>query len=516
MRWLGAALVALSVLIVTAAGAEARADKLTSTPYGVVDFGDQIAYRVTGAKCRTARVAVDAYVGTARRQVAGPRSLPRSQPGRGCAGRATVPTWRRVSAAGWRPGEAISLALRSGRQLVPLRLMRINVAQQAPAAGSPTLVPAGDPQTGPGDDALAMKSGDAVGLGRVDLHQVDSIAVRVCITGVANPVLPGAGGGNVPTRIEPPVFMSLRENSATGPAIVGPIDVANDETNPFRFETLGFPGCYRLVVLPLTQAPDQDAPPLFLRVDSALPGVLKVNSVDIDGTGAAAGQAPLPAPKGMRTIFNGSSFHGFTETGCTLAGGAAVNQRTDANPADITPCSLTYDTPVTNMILHLQVRTENFFDNAAIMLGSQEIQLREAGEYLPGGYVGSLAAQFEKLDPYPAWNEVEIAQLGARTVVSVNGRTVTDVIDPNGAPAPYKLEFETQPFYSGHLGWVGYGDETGGLLDLGLGLTLPSGWGAYQFRNIQLLRCPSATAPVCAAVANARRGEVPVPAGAPA
>ena len=43
----------------------------------------------------------------------------------------------------------------------------------------------------------------------------------------------------------------------------------------------------------------------------------------------------------------------------------------------------------------------------------------------------------------------------------------------------------------------------------------PSEWGAFWFRDIRLLECASEDDPVCRRLADARRGQVPVPEGAP-
>lgn len=46
-------------------------------------------------------------------------------------------------------------------------------------------------------------------------------------------------------------------------------------------------------------------------------------------------------------------------------------------------------------------------------------------------------------------------------------------------------------------------------------MVTPSEWGAFWFRNIRLLECASVDDPVCRRLADARRGQVPVPEGAP-
>ena len=216
------------------------------------------------------------------------------------------------------------------------------------------------------------------------------------------------------------------------------------------------------------------------------------------------------APRGMRTIFDGKSFKGFDHSGCALRDGAATNERT-ADETEFGECSMTYKKAVRNVVIRLQLRREHFYDNAGVYLGEQEIQLRSAGEYLPGGYFGKFAARWQKLTSFPEWSTMEIVQLGARHVVTVNGRTVTDVMRDGGPPEPYRIEFVTQPQWSYRSGTeTGFGNE--GEPDT----VTPSEWGAFWFRNIQLLECKSEKDRVCRKLADARRGQVPVPDGAPA
>jgi hypothetical protein len=129
--------------------------------------------------------------------------------------------------------------------------------------------------------------------------------------------------------------------------------------------------------------------------------------------------------------------------------------------------------------------------------------LRSAGEYLPGGYFGEYAARWLKLNMYPDWSQFEIVQLGARYVVSINGRTVTDHIT-SVAPNPYTFGLATQPEWSYRWGVKsGFGsmnDET---------VTTPNDWGHYWFRNVRAYECASLTDPVCTSLAGARAGQAP-------
>ncbi len=211
----------------------------------------------------------------------------------------------------------------------------------------------------------------------------------------------------------------------------------------------------------------------------------------------------------MRAIFDGTSFDGWDQTGCALRDGAAVNARS-GNEAEVTPCSLTWREPLQDVVLRFRMRREHLVDNAGIYLGGQEIQLRSVGEYLPGGYFGQFAARWQKLSTFPAWDEIEVVQLGARHVVTVNGRTVTDVMRAGGAPEPYRLQLVSQPQWSYRAGaQTSFGNE--GFPDV----TAPGELGAFWFKDVRLTRCAGADDPVCRRLADARRGQVPVPAGAP-
>jgi hypothetical protein len=498
---------ACALLLLAALPAAGRAATLEAPAHGPVDFGDRVAYRVSGPDCLGARVR--ARVETGGRTLTGPESRPLPDAVAGdCSGVAEVPPFIALRDAGWSPGDRVEIALASNLGAVPLRYARIEVDQGRPAGGSPEVVAAGDQDTRGNDDAMAMDAGDVVGLGRLNVRKLDSLAFRFCVAGTPNPVLPGAGVV-VPERIEPSVVVSVRQDRPDGPPLLRPVDLSHTLQNLSRLATLGFGGCYRLVPVPITGRAMEDAPELFLRVEDAPPGAFTINSIDAGGTGAKVPTRSPADPPGMRTIFDGTSFHGFDQTNCALRDGAATNER-KSDDTQFTDCVMRYRRPLRNVVIRLDLRRENFYDNGGVYLGDQEIQLRSVGEYLPGGFFGQFAARWQKLTSWPDWSTMQIVQLGARHVVSVNGRSVTDVISANGPPEPYELSFHTQPQWSYRAGAdTGFGSE--GDPDV----VTPSDWGAFWFRNIRVLECSSEQDLTCRRLADAQRGQVPVPEGAP-
>lgn len=499
----------LVVAVGLAAPAGAQAATLDRPRHGVVDFGDRVAYRVTGPSCKNVRVRARVAFGKDRRVVRGPASRPRHNAvARGCSGAARLPGFAQLRDAGWRAGDrtAISLGSRAGR--LPLRYARFEVDHGKPVAGSPTVVAANDQDTRGDDNAVVMNKGDVISLGRANVRRIDSIAFRFCVAGAPNPVLPGAGVV-VPERAEPSAVVSIRQESPDGVALLKPVDLSNTLQNFSRFATLGFGGCYRLLPVPVTGRAIEKAPELFLKVEDAAPDAFTINSLDLAGTGAKLPTRLPRDPRRMRKIFNGKSFDGFTQSGCALRDRAVTNART-GDDQEIGECRMTYSRPLRNVVLRLQLRREHFYDNAGIYLGDQEIQLRSAGEYLPGGFFGQFAARWQKLTSFPEWSTIEIVQLGARHVVTINGRTVTDVMRSAGPPEPYELALVTQPQWSYRSGSeTGFGNEGGS------DTVTPSEWGAFWFRNIRLLECRSEKDIACRRLADARRGQVPVPEGAP-
>lgn len=494
-------LLCLSALTLALPVAAAPAATLQATDYGVVDFGDQTPFQVTGTRCgkATARVVLTfggVTVSGPRAKASGRAAAQRAV----CTGVARVPDYGSVARAGWKPGMPIGVSLVSRSGAVPLRFLRFEVDAGKVVGGAPATIDAGDQDTGAGDKALQMNEGDVVALGRVNVRQLRSLGLRVCIN----------QGADVPanslldTRQEPtPVTITVHQGSPTGPELVGPADVESLLLpTGGRLAAEGFGGCYRLVELPFRSRIAADAPELFLSVDrEPIPGVFQVNSIDFDGTGAKLPAPRQSDPRGMATIFDGTSFAGWDQTGCDLVDHAATRLPA-TNPADITNCVMTYAKPVHDVILRLDLRAERFPDNGGIFMPT-EIQIRQAGEYGMGGFFGEYAARAHKLDNFPDWTQMEIVQIGARYVVSVNGRTVTDHLASAGAPAPYPLRIQTQAEWSPAIGTeASFGNEQPVVSG-------PADWGRFWFRNIRLYQCTSAQDPVCVAAANARAGEVP-------
>jgi len=488
--------------------ATASAQTLTSTPYGAVDFGDQVAYRVAGTDCEATRPQI--VVTAAGSDITGPASLPHAD-GEGCAGTSTVPSWSDVRATGWRQGDPISIALKTGDESVPLRYFRIEADQGKVAAGAPVTGPAGDQDTGDRDKALTMSTGDAVNLGRVDLTGVEGMSLRLCVTAGADgptntvpvPVAPDLGGNE---RIEPPVYMSIRQGSPTGPALIGPIDVSSNPTNGTRLATEGFGGCYRLLHLQVTGTPIDNAPELFASVDAAPPGVLELNAIDMDGTGAKIVSPREADPAGMQTIFDGSSWDGWTQSGCALhSDGTVSNVRTGAE-TDVGDCTMSYGKQLQNVVYRFDVRRRSFLDNGGIMTGDGfpvQIQLRTNGEWGPGGYYHDYAARADKLNSWPDWSHVQVAQLGSRIIVTINGRTVTNAVRPEGPPAPWTFGLASEAEWSDPLTAPASYGATVPTVDR------PKQWGDFWWRNIRVLRCAGPDDPQCVALADPNPGQAP-------
>jgi hypothetical protein len=478
-----------------AAGAEAGA--LRSVEHGAVDFGDRVAYRIDGPSCEAASARI--VVTAAGNDVLGEVSQPRVDgvDPSGCTGAASVPSFVDVRAAGWRQGDPIEISLASSDgETVPLRYARIEADGGTAVAGAPTVVDAADPDTGPWDKAMSMSQGDAVGIGRVDLGRVEAFSLRICLPigvhqSVFDPIFE--------ERYETPTYMSIHQGSASGPAIVQTIDVASHLFTDDRLNTHGFGrGCWHLVTLPVTGTTVGNAPELFVVFDAGAGNVL-LNSVDVDGTGARVAAPRQQDPSGTKTIFDGTSFDGWTQTNCVLDQGAA---RSADGSIPGSGCRMRLDRAVHDVILRFDLRRQNFFDNGAIYVPN-EVQLRSAGEYGPGGYFGEYAARWEKFNTWPDWSQIEIVQLGGRYVVTLNGRTVTDHVASAGDPDPYQIQLVNQPE------WAWQYRVRGGFGDMQPGVQMPTDWGRFWYRNIRLYECQSATDPVCVAAADARLGQAP-------
>src|SRR5436305_3953156 len=268
-------------------------------PNGPVDFGDRVAYRLEGPSCDgdSARVVVRA--GPGGQEVLGAQSTARPDPlatSAACAGVVVVPfeaTVRR--ATGWDQGDPIAISLVSGSSEVSLRYARVEVGLGKAVAGSPTFVipkPA-DPRGGQREKAVQMNSGDAVDIGHVDLTRIYSVSLRVCIP---------SGKPHAPTEF------SLRTGGASGPRLVGPVDIADDYLNDWK-SIDGWPNCWQLLPWPITGEAPARAPELYVTVDAAPEPVL-LSWIDFNGTGAKLPDAPPPDPTTALRIFDGTTFTG--------------------------------------------------------------------------------------------------------------------------------------------------------------------------------------------------------------
>src|SRR3954451_14280478 len=303
-RVVAAVIVAVaSALTVPALAASSGGPRLVSPlSDGPVDFGDRIVYRIVGAGCDVDAVRVVVTAGPASSHIVGATSTPRPDPTATdpdtCAGVVQVPNEAAVRAAGWAPGDAIDIKVESLHSTAALRYSRVEVDRGTPVKGKPTVVASNDPRGGPRDKALKMKTGDIVALPAVDLTKIYSVSFRVCLR---------APKPHVPTEI------SLHAGSARGPAIIGPIDVADDLFNDWK-SIDGWPGCWQLQPWPITGQVPGRAPRLFLDVKAA-PEPLFVNSLDFNGTGAKVPDtAPVDAT-GTKQIFDGTSFQGWDASG---------------------------------------------------------------------------------------------------------------------------------------------------------------------------------------------------------
>jgi hypothetical protein len=506
MAWRRVSLVFVVLTVVVIAGAKAALPPLAHAsdpsrlvapaPDGPVDFGDRVAYRLEGPSCdgETARVIVRA--GAANKEVDGAQSTARPDPlaaSPACTGVVVVPTESAVrKATGWDQGDPIAISVVSGTGQVALRYERVEVGLGKAVAGSPTFVtpqPA-DPRGGRREKTVQMNSGDAVDIGRVDLTKIYSVSVRVCIP---------SGKPHAPTEF------SLRTGSPTGPRLVGPVDIADDYLNDWK-SIDGWPNCWQLLPWPITGEAPARAPELYVTVDTAPEPVL-LSWIDFNGTGAKLPDVPAQDPASALQIFNGASFSGWTQTGCALDDEAAHTAH--ASDTDMGGCTMTYSPSVHNVMLRLEYRQQDFESNGGIMMPS-EIQMREPGEWLTGGFLGDnitpsltngavdnsgggYPAQRIKSNSWPDWNEMEIVQLGAHYVVRINGRTVTDYVAPAGDPKPYNLQLVTQPVFSYQYGVNGRFDTT----TWNPTITTPASWGNLWYKNVRLYQCTSVTDPVC-------------------
>lgn len=469
--------------------------------HGPVDLGDTVRYTVRGPACT--RDPVRAVVSVpGRRDVVGPVSRPARdplEPG-ACVGHVRVPVEAAVRRGGWDAGDRLEVSLRAGRLRLPLRYQRLEVEHAAVAAGTPTVVTPAvrDTRGGARDRAVELDTGDALALGRVDLSQIHSVSLRVCMV--------------LPKPHLAPTFVELRATAVDGPTVVGPVDVNDDALNSYK-SSLGWPDCWQLQTWPVTGAVPGRAPELFLVVTTAAGGPVQVSYVDVNGSGAKVVEPALTDPRGTRTLFDGTGFAGWEQSGCALDEGGVrpVHTRDPANYAAIATagfvsepgCTMTYTASTFgDVLLRLDYRLQHYGDNGGVYLGDTEIQMREAGEWLTGGVLGSTLpasltqfatqpeatgypAQRVKNNTYPDWSRMEVVRRGTRVVVRVNGRTVSDCACLSGTE-PFTLRLQTQPGFSYRYGVNGRFDST-----FYPSVDDPSTWGNLYFRDVRVYRCTS-------------------------
>ena len=483
-------LIAAAVTLPAIAAGTSGPRLVSPESYGPVDFGDRVAYRLVGSGCEQDAVRIALTAGPNAAHLLGAVSTPRPDPlatGPGvCAGAVQVPKEQQVRAAGWAPGDVIDISVVSLQSSVPLRYSRVEVDSGRRSAGSPAIVASHDPRGGPRDKAMKMTTGDVVAIPAVDLTNIYSVSFRVCLR---------AHKPHVPTEI------TLRADGRHGPAIVGPIDVADDMFNDWK-SIDGWPDCWQLQPWPITGEVPGRAPRLFLAVTAA-PEPILINSIDFNGTGAKIPDTPAVDAAGTQQIFDGTSFTNWDSSGCALSDHAARTKN------HVSGCSMTYTkSKLHNVKVRLEYRQQDFEANGGIFLGN-EIQMREPGEWLTGGYLGNqftpalvgwavntpvtgYPAQRIKTNSYPDWSQIEIVQLGAHYRVTINGRVVTDFVTPSGDPAPYDLKLVTQPEFAFYYGVSGRFDSPYPPV-----VVTPSSWGNVWYKNVRLYTCKSLTDPAC-------------------
>ena len=494
---------------------------------GTVDFGDWVSYTLTGTGC--AGHAVKAVV-------VGPSGAAESATSpnpSSCAGTVRVPTEDVVrQKTGWTAGAPVSISLQTvdGGQSLDLRYQRVEVDQgTTPDGDTPATVPSQDTRQGPSDMAVPMSTGDVVHLGKINLTDLYSVSLRVCVT--------------LPKPHVSPSFMELREDTADGPSVIGRVDVADDVNNPNK-SNFGWPDCWQLQPWPIINGDKSGNHDLFLAM-VATAGPVEVTYVDFNGTGAAKEPERFePGPSTMTTIFdptNGISGGWAIGDKCLVDSDGSVHQTHTTEPQNYAPlatfgfvgesgCSMTYNTQVHDVMIRFQYRLQDFEDNGAIYIDGHEIQMRQAGEWMTGGIQGTTLpqaltnavtndptlnevtgypAQRIKSNTFPAWSEIEIVQLGAHFVVRINGRTVTDCYaddnakdclpdlrDADGNVKPWTFSMATQPNFSYHYG-AGYRMDTGPNNPV---TDDPSNWGNISFKNVRLYQCGAAVDDPCRTV----------------
>ena len=515
MRGRRAAFIAAGVLaalglLAPIARAHGEGVELTApAAFGTVDFGDTVEYRLKGVGCAgetvTLRVVTPGETLTSSSNAV--------QLGEGvCAGRVTVPDEAAVRGAGWDSGQALPITLTSAHGQRELRYQRVEVDLGQVAAGAPVVQAASepDPRADGGDEVLSMSTGDVVSVGWVDLSRIYSVSLRVCLTN--------------PKPHATPSIVELRAGEPDAPSIIGRVDVADDLNNSNK-SNFGWPNCWQLQPWPIINQPPGHLTELFLAmVATAAP--VEISYIDFNGTGAKVPDAWSPDPAGMSTIFNGN-LTGWSHENCVVEPDGSVHGAHTTSPGNYAPlatfgfqgepgCSMTYGQDMNDVLIRLEYRMQHFADNGGVFVGGREIQMREAGEWMTGGLLGTTLpdalTNWAKDNPatgYPAeriksnshndWSLMEILLVGSRYMVRVNGRTVTDCADCFPDPGAFKLRLASQPSFSYHYG-AGFRMDTGPTNPT---FGDPSNWGNLSFRNVRVHPC-GADDSVCAPLRSVR------------
>jgi hypothetical protein len=514
----GALLAGVAISPVAWAGAPSTRFVMPGS-YGTVDFGDRVPYRLQGATCAKdlVKVVVTTQLnaaGAPTRTTSGPASKPRRDadaPGT-CTGLASVPAEAAVRQTGWQEGDHIAITITSKADQVPLVYQRVHTAFAKVVSGSPTVVTptVQDPRAGAREKAVEMHTGDAISLGRVDLTHIDAITLRLCIT-MTKPRMT-------------PSLMELRERTPNGPSVIGTVDVADDyplSSPQMHSLSDGWPNCWWLEPIPVNGTVTQRAPELFLTMDATV-SPIQISYVDFNGTGAKAPDVAPKDPAGMTAM----PWSDWSMTHCVVDDDGTVRNDPDTSPVGYAPevtgglvgpagCDMKYTKHrLHNVLLRFEFKFGSFADNGDIMVGGHEVQMRIAGEWLPGGLYGSVPpssfvpvgipdqlgvssgggypAERLKENSYSDWNEVEILQLGSHHVVRINGRTVADSTTAWPDPAPYTFSVGSQPQF-------GYDYRADIRYDNALvpQLNQPSSWSNLVWRNFRVYTCTSAADPIC-------------------
>jgi hypothetical protein len=453
---------ALVLLVVVSLDAQAASAPHFAAPteYGVIDLGDPVHFELDSPDC--ARVPVRAELVSGDLTVFGP-------PAKGCSGTAWLPSAAKAIAAGYAEGRPAKVAIVAGhgdgKASVDLRLMRREFDQQI--APDSRVVGSDDPRETAGEDAavLEMEAGDVVEFASTDLSSIRSITIRSAVE--TDPQL---------------ALWELRADHPESGALVSAGDLghvgkspANGGFYPSRWYTLSFRAP------PIAPATEELLPVtgvhlLYFRLLAASSPV-RLNWIDFNGTGARDVSVSRfsPDPASTETLFDAGQRRGFDDwdqCGWTIPvdeTNEPLGMRADflaASPEEGGPAACPTGPTATyvgkgedgipegyfrNVRIRLRYRLEQFEDNGGVVLGGQEFQMHDRGEWFTGGYhsastcsdaiqplylmttIGLTGPMTEcgypadriKTYTYPDWAEMEIIQNGPDYLVRINGRDVT-------------------------------------------------------------------------------------------